>query len=147
MFQHAAARRRLVARFAGGRKLDVVSTRSRPKAAEASSSFYYDSDWFQHAAARRRLRLICLPPAFRKCFNTQPPEGGCFNIRDYSKPEVVSTRSRPKAAGLRAAGAPIAMYLLYRMVSTRSRPKAAGLRAAEPLSKALFHQASQPRFR
>ena len=33
---------------------------------------------FQHTAARRRLRPFCCPRFQWFCFNTQPPEGGCF---------------------------------------------------------------------
>ena len=79
MFQHAAARRRLV----------------EPK----QQINYYDM--FQHAAARRRLETACVipddiysvstrsrpkaagtmvmfPSLPNCCFNTQPPEGGWF---------------------------------------------------------------------
>ena len=80
-FQHTAARRRLrtVIVTAGGKR------------------------WFQHTAARRRLRLQFLPKFLplvvsthsrpkaaakiqklvlttSKCFNTQPPEGGCLPL-------------------------------------------------------------------
>ena len=99
---------------------------------------------FQHAAARRRLGIFLLSRKRDPCFNTQPPEGGwglvCTSADLYipfqhaaarrrlestgtgtASPVVVSTRSRPKAAGLAsvARAAPI-------RVSTRSRPKAAG---------------------
>ena len=57
---------------------------------------------FQHTAARRRL-----PPSFLsqiisgKCFNTQPREGGCPNIRSsLAYAVVVSTHSRAKAAAI-----------------------------------------------
>ena len=73
---------------------------------------------------------------------------------------IVSTHSRPKAAGEANTAAGI-----FSRVSTHSRPKAAGLRQfffayqllrfqhtaarrrLEPLSKALLHQVSQPQFR
>ena len=77
---------------------------------------------FQHTAARRRLGVRSL--SSRKtitCFNTQPPEGGWYGwFQDMGKP-IVSTHSRPKAAGK--------LKLLLRLrqdVSTHSRPKAAG---------------------
>ena len=54
MFQHTAARRRLV-------KVDVKS----------------DIELlFQHTAARRRLVMMALCEGEIKGFNTQPPEGG-----------------------------------------------------------------------
>ena len=56
-------------------------------------------------------------------FNTQPPEGGWHkNKKEVHTDEVVSTHSRPKAAGtswLRSKN--------RRLVSTHSRPKAAGV--------------------
>nr|DAQ97083.1 MAG TPA: hypothetical protein [Herelleviridae sp.] len=59
----------------------MVSTHSRPKAAGYSVPPIDDS---------------------RRCFNTQPPEGGwfCF-IRTNEEEVIVSTHSRPKAAGLK----------------------------------------------
>ena len=57
----------------------------------------------------------------RRCFNTQPPEGGWGSKnRDYSELDV-STHSRLKAAGyalMSMDGSPV--------VSTHSRLKAAG---------------------
>ena len=55
-------------------------------------------------------------------FNSQPPEGGWFALSLSTIPiTVVSTHSRPKAAGHnRPAQAP------HHPVSTHSRPKAAG---------------------
>ena len=79
MFQHTAARRRLASRMNKHKKV-----------------------WqFQHTAARRRLAsssdslfLSC------RCFNTQPPEGGwAITQGDDMTEAVVSTHSRPKAAG------------------------------------------------
>ena len=79
---------------------------------------------FQHTAARRRLPaatqgflhyIACFntqPPEggcaatqgflhYIACFNTQPPEGGCRGAVGSPKTPVVSTHSRPKAAGLK----------------------------------------------
>ena len=54
-------------------------------------------------------------------FNTQPPEGGWNDELILAKKYIVSTHSRPKAAGFaRFAAAPL------ESVSTHSRPKAAG---------------------
>ena len=101
----------------------LVSTHSRPK-----------------AAVRFRLQFLQMGS-----FNTQPPEGGClhtscFNLyilfqhtaarrrlipanRTISKPQDVSTHSRPKAAG-----AQLFKVGTLHTVSTHSRPKAAGRR-------------------
>ena len=55
-------------------------------------------------------------------FNTQPPEGGWGSlVFHHSLDSVVSTHSRPKAAG--SSNTP---YYFNFHVSTHSRPKAAG---------------------
>ena len=78
-FQHTAARRRLV------RDGHQCLTRAR----------------FQHTAARRRLvSLFTRGYQIALSFNTQPPEGGWFvELEEPVEPTVVSTHSRPKAAG------------------------------------------------
>ena len=86
-------------------------------------------------------------------FNTQPPEGGWALVGEDALNElVVSTHSRPKAAGLRAGAAkpdskrfntqpPEGGWfdrhanVRAAMVSTHSRPKAAGL---EPMPQSPF---------
>mgnify|MGYP007005207773 CR=1 FL=1 len=77
----------------------MVSTHSRPKA--AGSTIYVC-----------RLRYYC--------FNTQPPEGGCFRKGFRTIFKFVSTHSRPKAAEFTGKD-PEEMTI----VSTHSRPKAA----------------------
>ena len=55
-------------------------------------------------------------------FNTQPPEGGWFRVKTFIALDfVVSTHSRPKAAGYEIPVEPEPVP-----VSTHSRPKAAG---------------------
>ena len=77
----------------------IVSTRSRPKAAGIKPVGRKLYEWFQHAAARRRL--FWPKPALPDLqgFNTQPPEGGCQLAAQFNLGSGVSTRSRPKAAG------------------------------------------------
>ena len=126
MFQHTAARRRLVQSQCSCYYLDKVSTHSRPKAAGAVVvindcavgvsthsrpkaagpvvGVQYSMQEFQHTAARRRLVVR--------------PNRAVWGIR-------VSTHSRPKAAGMGL----LPCGLLLR-VSTHSRPKAAGRRSA-----------------
>ena len=122
-FQLTAARRRLVSTGA-------------PKTASRI--------WFQLTAARRRLGNRPSSPPWHSRFNSQPPEGGWASVNKVSSsissfnsqpPEggwlwtfsgrtvdyVVSTHSRPKAAGSEAA-----WLLSLKGVSTHSRPKAAG---------------------
>ena len=55
-------------------------------------------------------------------FNTQPPEGGwALEVRMTAIDGLVSTHSRPKAAG-----SPVSLVRATLNVSTHSRPKAAG---------------------
>ena len=98
----------------------VVSTHSRPKAAVGKFGYGRGRFLFQHTAARRRLvvleedepsgmvfqhtaarrRLLWRGRVFGnvKCFNTQPPEGGCRNNGKVIASFYVSTHSRLKAA-------------------------------------------------
>ena len=123
LFQHTAARRRLVRLPPLILPILAVSTHSRPKAAGRRN--------------RRNRGSVCR-------FNTQPPEGG-WNTMSSATPTsrsfqhtaarrrlaarssspkviyIVSTHSRPKAAGPFPSIQP-----QPGMVSTHSRPKAAG---------------------
>ena len=56
-----------------------------------------------------------------RCFNTQPPEGGWDVFNALEAHSIVSTHSRPKAAGHGRRG-----DARLKIVSTHSRPKAAG---------------------
>ncbi len=77
LFQHTAARRRLVTSSAYAATGAKVSTHSRPKAAglvviHSRGRLFV----FQHTAARRRLAAIHGLVRILPGFNTQPPEGG-----------------------------------------------------------------------
>ena len=130
VFQHTAARRRLVTHGIPDLVIPTVSTHSRPKAAGHT--------WNTGS---------CNP----YCFNTQPPEGGWYRFQVGKAHELVSTHSRPKAAGQyrakqsgditvsthsrpKAAGTAKIVNKTTIMVSTHSRPKAAG-RGQELLAK------------
>ena len=77
-FQHTAARRRL----------------------DVSTASIFANTLFQHTAARRRLGFVVNMMTFLSCFNTQPPEGGWLGLElSLELSLVVSTHSRPKAAG------------------------------------------------
>ena len=140
-FQHTAARRRLVLENEG---VDY------PKE-------------FQHTAARRRLATV---PGFHMfgfdCFNTQPPEGGWGLAPNVQEALIVSTHSRPKAAGPenvegdapptvsthsrpKAAGAGMPFLINLPKVSTHSRPKAAGYTQTMPSAKKLVSTHSRPK--
>ena len=76
---------------------------------------------FQHTAARRRLGGLNRCLWQKQGFNTQPPEGGWRRGVKSLLKYIVSTHSRPKAAGpLRP------LQQENTQVSTHSRPKAAG---------------------
>ena len=81
-FQHTAARRRLLVIDINSDTALDVSTHSRPKAAASASRSALDGmAGFQHTAARRRLLPRDNPCKFvLKGFNTQPPEGGCYDL-------------------------------------------------------------------
>ena len=65
--------------------------------------------------------MFCLVFTIR-CFNTQPPEGGWGRQLAEALPAmIVSTHSRPKAAGFGFDNSDVLSD-----VSTHSRPKAAG---------------------
>ena len=122
MFQHTAARRRLVAYT---RPPDIgsrVSTHSRPKVAGHSVSHSHSPDarfntqppeggWPLRVRSNRHiLRFNTQPPeggwlfirkdSYGFCgFNTQPPEGGWDGLDTDMPKHGVSTHSRPKAAG------------------------------------------------
>ena len=78
LFQHTAARRRLVFPFTSRNTVIHVSTHSRPKAAGKSAGCILN---------------------ITKSFNTQPPEGGWRGDLLTRLLSLVSTHSRPKAAG------------------------------------------------
>ena len=122
LFQHTAARRRLAMPQPTTPTAPVVSTHSRPKAAGTPKAATSTLKSFQHTAARRRLDFADTMQIWAgRGFNTQPPEGGWSYLARRHFASLVSTHSRPKAAGA-AKASPKA----GRGVSTHSRPKAAG---------------------
>ena len=165
-FQLTAARRRLVGmiyRQTQPASFQLTAARRRLAAARVTTA---PPAAFQLTAARRRLVGVRRVFNFITSFNSQPPEGGWtrrylpvpLHLRfqltaarrrlDVTKQSgmlqyVVSTHSRPKAAGRYTTGTPqvhhsfnsqppeggweINKYLFYATpVSTHSRPKAAG---------------------
>ena len=144
MFQHTAARRRLVST---NKKMRWIYTGFNTQPPEGGwAGIMVETllkNWFQHTAARRRLVYGNYGfPRFTGSFNTQPPEGGWFMettaFRDL--PEV-STHSRPKAAGR-----PFERFSADCKVSTHSRPKAAGASHAFPFVLVEFqHTAARRR--
>ena len=101
LFQHTAARRRLEKQLEQQKHVTNVSTHSRPKA--AGSTFgedRYKSAMFQHTAARRRLGFNCvLSGAIYLFQHTAARRRLVFLRYVFSVISIVSTHSRPKAAG------------------------------------------------
>ena len=97
---------------------------------------------FQHTAARRRLgwgvRFTTSSPTFQ---HTAARRRLVQLGKVVIPPSVVSTHSRPKAAGREAEAKAAADY-----VSTHSRPKAAGKISLAQLKAAMFqHTAARRR--
>ena len=118
-----------------------VSTHSRPKAAGRIFFACAQCLQFQHTAARRRLEPFTTLSKDWKCFNTQPPEGGWNSCFAFARFDIVSTHSRPKAAGSISKN-----ILLLSSVSTHSRPKAAGaMFSLQATTKWFQHTAARRR--
>ena len=144
-FQHTAARRRLEYALITHQINAFVSTHSRPKAAgygrlvQFQTTYRFNTQppeggWlrvWRQSGGNSRFNTqppeggwVCTnPPKYTPSrFNTQPPEGGwLFSSKNEDKHSIVSTHSRPKAAGSMSAYGPTDS-----VVSTHSRPKAAG---------------------
>ena len=140
MFQHTAARRRLLRIPIVGTVLGKFQhTAARRRLRDVAAS-HRGATSFQHTAARRRLPYPAAPPRAIRCFNTQPPEGGCLGCGQVGARTVVSTHSRPKAA------APPARYRQpARLVSTHSRPKAAAGKTKYAVGKLQVSTHSRPK--
>ena len=121
MFQHTAARRRLLGRIPWRHRRASFNTQPpeggcrshhRARASRAGFNTQPPEGGCRRRAAQRG------PGAG---FNTQPPEGGCHSIRlSLQGLKPVSTHSRPKAAAGQAL-----RWAMTDEVSTHSRPKAA----------------------
>ena len=104
--------------------------------------FTTSSPTFQHTAARRRLvqlGKVVIPPSVVSTHSR--PKAAGLSPRPSASQRVVSTHSRPKAAGREAEAKAAADY-----VSTHSRPKAAGKISLAQLKAAMFqHTAARRR--
>ena len=99
MFQHTAARRRLVLVFLPLVLLCLFQHTAARRRLVREAGQPVSGSPFQHTAARRRLAAE--PEVLAKgraSFNTQPPEGGCHLLYWIFATSFVSTHSRPKAA-------------------------------------------------
>ena len=100
LFQHTAARRRLVAPYGVAVLFLPVSTHSRPKAAGGRNAQHYKGNRFQHTAARRRLAASrTIFGWFTKFQHTAARRRLEWGNTASDAQHIVSTHSRPKAAG------------------------------------------------
>ena len=119
VFQHTAARRRLV----------------------TADSSYQSHAVFQHTAARRRLTITIRRTKTRGSFNTQPPEGGWIAYDFLRLASNVSTHSRPKAAGARF----LALISSRKFQHTAARRRLVALAQSARLPGQFQHTAARRR--
>ena len=142
MFQHTAARRRLVYRELRRVHVDAVSTHSRPKAA-GCCRWRSGCCCYRFNTQPPEGGWVCQCPIANgnTGFNTQPPEGGWFlGLSTGLSTCEVSTHSRPKAAGKKI----LSKNNDY-LVSTHSRPKAAGKKILSKNNDYLVSTHSRPK--
>ena len=116
---------------------------------------------FQHTAARRRLAAMMVYKTVNSMVSTHSrPKAAGYQRKTRRASPRVSTHSRPKAAGV-VAFEEQKKWQQFQHTAARRRLAArksadcarclfqhtAARRRLEPLSKALLHQVSQPRFR
>ena len=103
-----------------------VSTHSRPKAAARYRRHLPREMWFQHTAARRRLRtaLDFFHAGLGVSIHSRP-KAAAAGQRYFTPSQIVSTHSRPKAAALRASAARCAG--LFQHTAARRRLPHAGV--------------------
>ena len=121
VFQHTATRRWLLRRAYHGIRCAAVSTHSHPKVAAVQRlrgqlmALCFNT---QPPEGGCFMLLVCLTAFFS--FNTQPPEGGCSGIKYTLAHPQVSTHSHPKVAA-----AVCDNWITPVIVSTHSHPKVA----------------------
>ena len=93
---------------------------------------------FQHTAARRRLVSFVKKQLLPIGFNTQPPEGGWGKSLKRQSTRCRFNTQPPEGGWVEAVDV---AHCFQTFQHTAAR------RRLEPLSKALLHQVSQPRFR
>ena len=129
-FQHTAARRRLEFQKKAKRIEAVFQHTAARRRLDPSLPVLVVEGEFQHTAARRRLEIGRMgKQADGIGFNTQPPEGGWFYSSHYS---VSYCYVFQHTAARRRLGVTQKNAESPANVSTHSRPKAAGLRRRSP---------------
>ena len=123
-FQLTAARRRLGKHNAEDVDSDMVSTHSRPKAAGHFFHIYLLLQFSvsTHSRPKAAGPASCPWHYSNRCFNSQPPEGGWIPPppNPHAQPTFQLTAARRRLAAGKLA------HIKPTIVSTHSRPKAAG---------------------
>ena len=143
VFQHTAARRRLdKAAMLKAENPLFQHTAARRRLGLADGDLIEVTEAFQHTAARRRLGHTADTFAQLVGFNTQPPEGGWMSASTELDRYIVSTHSRPKAAGT-APAHPIQCWPLFQHTAARRR---LDIKKDDTVTDALFqHTAARRR--
>ena len=102
LFQHTAARRRLVVKIFSHVTTGSFNTQPPEGGCLRQCSCYYLDKVSTHSRPKAAVRKKAQKD-YRGRFNTQPPEGGCCGFCRLRFIGVVSTHSRPKAADFAAA--------------------------------------------
>ena len=80
-------------RFMLQSSLSAVPTHSHPKVAAVFKHLFGNATGFQHTATRRWLPAPVDIAHLERCFNTQPPEGGCISaLRCLARPSCFNTQ-------------------------------------------------------
>ena len=123
VFQHTAARRRLGILPQPTSSLKPVSTHSRPKAAGCTYNYEkVPQKGFNTQPPEGGWRMPASSLWRARCFNTQPPEGGWVLMHWDS----LSLSLFQHTAARRRLGNTRRISWIAKIVSTHSRPKAAG---------------------
>ncbi len=144
-FQHTAARRRLLP----GMPVRARATPFQHTAARRRLPWQPESDGkrqlFQHTAARRRLRAGRQhKPMGTRCFNTQPPEGGCRACPD-SQNGRCRFNTQPPEGGCMGALISGSLQPLFQHTAARRRlPNRSG---SAPAAWRFQHTAARRRLR
>ena len=140
-FQHTAARRRLLLEVANNTRASLVSTHSRPKAAAIAKTDSLPSSLFQHTAARRRLFHFC--DNFILVFQFQHTAARRRLLLDFG---ANSRAKKFQHTAARRRLVRIRTFPCFHVVSTHSRPKAAGPFTIPKLDSGMFqHTAARRR--
>ena len=104
VFQHTAARRRLVSRLIKTERFFIVSTHSRPKAAGDTPLKTAYRCWVStHSRPKAAGYQKALYMIINECFNTQPPEGGWTVLAEENRRHLSFNTQPPEGGWIKSA--------------------------------------------